>query len=78
MTRQQVFSAFFFAVLVLLLSQIALMFRPFLFPMLWAVILAHMTYPVRVRLTARLGGRDALSAACLTFGVLAIVVGRTH
>jgi predicted PurR-regulated permease PerM len=33
-----------------------------------------MTYPVHVRLTARLGGRDALSAWCLTLGVLAIVV----
>jgi predicted PurR-regulated permease PerM len=56
MTRQQIFSAFFFAVLILLLYQIALMFRPFLFPALWAVILAHTTYPVHVRLTARLGG----------------------
>lgn len=74
MTRQQIFSAFFFAVLILLLYQIVLMFRPFLFPVLWAVILAHTTYPAHVRLTARLGGRDALSASCLTFGVLAIVV----
>lgn len=74
MTRQQIFSAVFFAVLVLLLYQIALMFRPFLFPVLWAVILAHMTYPAHVRLTARLGGRDAISASCLTLGVLAIVV----
>lgn len=74
MTRQQIFSAFFFAVLVLLLYQIALMFWPFLFPVLWAVILAHMTYPAHVRLTARLGGRDALSAWCLTLGVLAMVV----
>jgi predicted PurR-regulated permease PerM len=74
MTRQQLFSVVFFAVLALLLYQIALMFRPFLFPVLWAVILAHMTYPAHVRLTARLGGRDALSAWCLTLGVLAIVV----
>ena len=74
MTKPQLFTAVFFAILLLLLYQIALMFRPFLFPVLWAVILAHMTYPVHVRLTARLGGRDALSAWCLTLGVLAVVV----
>ncbi len=74
MTKPQLFTAVFFVLLLLLLYQIALMFRPFLFPVLWAVILAHMTYPAHVRLTARLGGRDALSAWCLTLGVLAIVV----
>ena len=74
MTKPQLFTVVFFAVLLLLLYQIALMFRPFLFPVLWAVILAHMTYPAHVRLTARLGGRDALSASCLTFSVLAVVV----
>ena len=56
MTKPQLFTVVFFALLLLLLYQIALMFRPFLFPVLWAVILAHMTYPVHVRLTARLGG----------------------
>jgi predicted PurR-regulated permease PerM len=74
MTKPQLFTAVFFALLLLLLYQIALMFRPFLFPVLWAMILAHVTYPVHVRLTARLGGRDAVSAWCLTLGVLAIVV----
>ncbi len=74
MTQPQLFTAVFFALLLLLLYQIALIFQPFLFPMLWAVILAHMTYPVHVRLTARLGGRDALSASCLTVGVLVMVV----
>lgn len=74
MNRPQQFSLGFFAVLALLLYQIGLMFLPFLLPVLWAVILAHITYPVHVRLTARLGGRDALSAWCLTLGVLAIVV----
>lgn len=74
MTKPQLFTTVFFAVLLLLLYQIALMFRPFLFPVLWAVILAHMTYPAHVWLTARLGGREALSASCLTLGVLAMVV----
>ena len=74
MTQPQLFAAVFFALFLLLLYQIVLMFQPFLFPMLWAVILAHMTYAVHVRLTARLGGRDALSASCLTVGVLVMVV----
>jgi predicted PurR-regulated permease PerM len=74
MTKPQLFTAVFFAFFSLLLYQIALMFQPFLFPVLWAVILAHMTFPLHVRLTARMGGRDALSAWCLTLGVLAMVV----
>jgi predicted PurR-regulated permease PerM len=74
MTKPQLFTAVFFALLLFLLYQIGLMFRPFLFPVLWAVILAHMTYPIHVRLAARLGGREALSASCLTLGILAIVV----
>ncbi len=74
MNRQQLFSVVFFAVLVLLLYQIALMFRPFLLPFLWAMILAHMTFPVHERLTAALGGRESLSAACLTAGILALGV----
>ena len=52
MTKPQLFTAVFFALLLLLLYQIALMFRPLLFPVLWAVILAHRTYPAHVRLTA--------------------------
>jgi predicted PurR-regulated permease PerM len=74
MTKPQLFTAVFFALLLFLLYQIALMFRPFLFPVLWAVILAHVTYPIHLRLTARLGGREALSASCLTLGILTIVV----
>jgi len=42
-----------FAVLVLILYQIALMFRPLLFSVLWTVILANMTYPAHARLAAR-------------------------
>ena len=74
MTKPQLFTVVFFALLLLLLYQLALMFQPFLFSILWAVILAHMTYPVHLRLTARLGGRDAVSASCLTVGVLIMVV----
>ncbi|MGQ0811122.1 MAG: AI-2E family transporter [Nitrospiraceae bacterium] len=74
MTRQQIFSLCFFAVLLFLLYQIALMFRPFLFPVLWAVILAHLTFPLHLQLTGWLRGREAISAATLALGIMALVV----
>lgn len=74
MTRPQAFTAVFFALLLFLLYQLALVFQPFLFPMLWAALLVHATYPLHGRLTQFLGGRDTLSAAVLTIGALTIVV----
>lgn len=74
MNRQQLFSIVFFALLVLLLYQIGLMLRPFVFPALWAGLLAHGLFPVHVRLTKLLGGKETLSAAVLTVGALAVVV----
>jgi predicted PurR-regulated permease PerM len=74
MNRQQVFSLCFFAVLLWLLYQIALIFRPFFFPVLWAVILAHLAFPLHARLTTWLGGKEYRSAVLLTLGVMALVV----
>ena len=74
MTKPQLFTAVFFALLLLLLYQIALMFRPFLFPVLWAALLAHLTYPLHVRFTSLVRGREVVSASCLTLLVLALVV----
>ncbi|MBX3300853.1 MAG: AI-2E family transporter [Nitrospira sp.] len=74
MTRQQIFSIVFFSLLVLLLYQIGLMFKPFLFSALWAGLLAHWAFPLHLRLTRLIAGKEALSAAVLTVGALAIVV----
>lgn len=74
MTKPQLFTAVFFALLLLLLYQIVLMFQPFLMPVLWAALLAHLTFPLHVRLTAFVRGREAVSASCLTLLVLALVV----
>lgn len=74
MAKPQLFTAVFFTLLLLLLYQIALMFRPFLFPVLWAALLAHLTYPLHVRLTSFARGREIVSASCLTLLVLALVV----
>ena len=66
MTRRQVFTLCFFAAFAFLLFQIALIFKPFLFPMLWALILAHLVMPLHVRLAHLLKGRESASAAILT------------
>ena len=74
MTRQQIFSIVFFALLVLLLYQIGLMFQPFLFPALWAGLLAHWAFPLHLRLTKLLGWNETLSAAALTVAALGMVI----
>jgi len=74
MTRRQLFAACFFAGLLVLLYQIGVIFKPFLLPVLWATILAHVTFPLHTRLTSLLKERETLSAALLTIGIMAIVV----
>ncbi|OQW31509.1 MAG: hypothetical protein A4E19_07805 [Nitrospira sp. SG-bin1] len=74
MTRQQIFSVVFFSLLVLLLYQIGLMFKPFVFSALWAGLLAHWVFPLHLRLTRLFGGKEALSASLLTVGALGIVI----
>jgi len=74
MTRHQLFAVCFFAVLLVLLYQIAVIFSPFLLPVLWAAILAHITFPLHTRLTTLLKGRATASAWLLTLGIMALVV----
>lgn len=74
MTRQHIFSVVFFALLALLLYQMSLVLQPFLFPALWAGLLAHWAFPLHLRLSNLLKGNDTLSAAALTAGALAMVV----
>ena len=74
MTRHQVFTLCFFAVVLLLLYQVALVFSPFLFPVLWAMVLAHLTFPLHARLTTFFHGRETLSASVLTIGIMVLGV----
>jgi predicted PurR-regulated permease PerM len=74
MTQRQIFALGFFVILLVLLYQIAIVFRPFLLPVLWAVILAHIAFPLHRRLSARLGHRKGLSAAILTVAIIGLVV----
>ena len=74
MMRQQVFSIMFFALLALLLYQMGLILQPFLFPALWAGLLAHAAFPLHLRLSQLFKGNELLSAVVLTVGALGIVV----
>src|ERR1043166_5520731 len=74
MTNPQLFTAVFFALLLFLLHQIALHFRPFLFLLCWAALRGHLTFPLHVRFTTFVRGNEIVSASCLTLLVLALVV----
>jgi len=74
LNQQRLFMIGFFVALLFLLYQIALVFRPFVLPVLWAVILAHLTFPLHARLTRWLHGRETLSAGLLTVAIMALGV----
>ena len=73
MTSSQIFSLAFFAVLLALLYQIAVIFTPFLVPSLWAIMLCRISFPLHRRIRRALGGRENVAAGVAT--VLIMVVG---
>jgi predicted PurR-regulated permease PerM len=66
-----------FALLTVLLLGLALfrIVQPFMGPLLWAIFIAFLVYPLHVRLTARLRGREHLSALLLTVLTFIVVLG---
>jgi predicted PurR-regulated permease PerM len=74
MTRQQLFAAFFFAVFLYLLFQFYRMFYVFLVPLTWAALLALAFYPLHIRLTRILHGRDSLASFLFTTVVILVVM----
>jgi len=74
MTRQQVFAICFLAILLVLVYQVYTFFRPFLMPILGAMILAHLMFPVHDRFAKLLRGRETLSASLMTLGIMLVVV----
>lgn len=74
MMQHQLFVLAFFLVLLVLIYQIAVIFAPFLVPILWAVIIARMTNGLYVKLAHLLRGRDTLAAALLTCATMFLVV----
>ena len=74
MTRQPLFAAFFFAGLLFLFYQFYLMFSVFLLPLTWAALLAIVFYPLHLRLTEALHGRNSLASFLFTTIVILVVI----
>lgn len=74
MSREQLFAAFFFAAFLFLLYQLYLFVSAFGAPLLWAAILALTFYPLTTRLVHAFGGRRALAALALVFGVTVVAI----
>lgn len=70
----QVLSAAFLLLCSLLLYMLALIFAPFMTPILWAMILVRLFYPLYQWLTRKLGDRTTASAALSTLSVMLVAV----
>lgn len=70
----RIFAITFFAIVVLLLYQIGIIFAPFLVPVLWAILLGRFAFPLYQRARLWCGGRPSLAAAVVTVGILIIAV----
>jgi predicted PurR-regulated permease PerM len=51
-----------------------LILRPFVSAMLWAAVLCFTTWPLFVRLKARVGGRPTMAASLATLVLSAIII----
>lgn len=58
------------AVLALLAYALVLIFRPFYGPIVWAVLIAFLLFPLVRRLRGAIGGRRSLAATLATLGVV--------
>jgi predicted PurR-regulated permease PerM len=76
-TDERTFYTRIFAVIALLALGYLIyrVLAPFFAPIVWALFIAFLLYPLHVRLARRLGGRAALSAALLTVVVFVLIVG---
>ncbi|HBP89978.1 MAG TPA: AI-2E family transporter [Nitrospirales bacterium] len=70
----QVLSAAFLVLCSLLLYVLALIFAPFMTPIVWAMILVRLFYPLYQYLTGMLGDRTTASAALSTLSVMLLAV----
>jgi predicted PurR-regulated permease PerM len=74
MPRQPLFAAFFFAGLTFLFYQFYRMFSVFILPLTWAALLAIVFYPLHLRLTDVLHGRNSLASFLFTTIVILVVM----
>jgi predicted PurR-regulated permease PerM len=77
LTRNQIFAAAFFIVLIFLLYQASRLITPFLSAVLWAAIIVLVLYPLYARVLRLLRGRKTLAAGVMTFFTLILVIGPT-
>ncbi len=66
---------FFLILLAVATLLVAIVVRPLASALLLAAVLAGVIWPIHARLTAKFGGRGALSAGLLVFGLAAVLVG---
>ena len=71
-TQKRLGTALFYGILIILAYLVYLVFRPFLAPLAWAIVMAVVAYPVYARL-ARKWGRT-LAATMSTLGVTLIII----
>ena len=74
MSQRQLFRITFLILFVLLLYQLGLILSPFFKPIMWAIILARLTYPVYLRLLRWSRGRENLSAALMTLAIVFVAI----
>jgi predicted PurR-regulated permease PerM len=74
LARRRVFLGIFLLIFLFLLGLLVLIFTPFLAPILWAILLTHITYPLYRRLRRAVGGRPQPAAALMTLGVTFLAV----
>jgi predicted PurR-regulated permease PerM len=72
--RNRIFALVFLALLMGLLYLLALIFKPFLMPILWAIILVRVSYPIYRWVLVHLHGRANSAAAIMTMAVLMLAV----
>jgi predicted PurR-regulated permease PerM len=75
MTQKQLFILSFFVLLFLIFLQLVGIFRLFLVPILWAVILTIVFFPLYVRLRNLLRGRRNIASALIVLLVFILTVG---
>lgn len=75
MTQKQLFILSFFGLFVLIFLQLIGVFKLFLLPLLWAIILALVFYPLYARVNRLFRGRRNLAALATTLLVVVITVG---
>jgi predicted PurR-regulated permease PerM len=75
LTRDHLFTAAFFTILLYLLYQGGRILAPYLSTLLWAAILTLALHPLHVRMIRLCKGRETLAASVMTILTLVVIIG---